>query len=142
MTGFVKISDAASLAFHATVYLASNEGKMVSNREISRKFKLSDAHLAKIMQRLSRAGIVKSVRGPGGGFTLTRSPDDLTLKDVYEAVESKIQTEGCLLDEDLCGCRCLLGTVLTELNGEISSRLENTKLSDVRIDLKKPSEKL
>ncbi len=138
MTEFVKISDGTSLAFHATVYLASNEGRLISNREIARKFKLSDAHLSKIMQRLSKAGIVKSVRGPKGGFTLTGSADDLTLKDVYEAVESKIRTEGCLLDEGLCECNCLLGTILTDLNAQISDRLENTRLSDVRIKLKEP----
>ena len=135
MTGFVKISDAASLAFHAAVYLASNEGVLVSNKEIARRFRLSETHLAKVMRKLSRAGIVKAARGPGGGFKLTRSADEFTLKDIFETVESKIQTEGCLLDKEICGCSCMLGDLLTGLNREISSRLETTKLSDIRMEL-------
>ncbi|MBN2071584.1 MAG: Rrf2 family transcriptional regulator [Candidatus Krumholzibacteriota bacterium] len=133
MNGFIKISNAASLAFHATAYLASHEGERISNREISERFLVSDAHLAKIMQRLQKAGIVKSVRGPNGGYLLTRSPDDFTLTEIYEAIESKIETEGCLLDENVCEGGCLLGALITRLNKEVCEKLENTRLSDVRI---------
>ena len=135
MTGFVKISDAASLAFHATAYLASYEGIRVSTKEIAERFKLSETHLAKIMQRLNKAGIVESTRGPRGGYALTRSPDDFTLKEIYEAIESKIQTEGCLLDEYLCDGGCLLSNLLTKLNKDISTKLGETRLSDVRMML-------
>jgi len=85
MPGVLRISEAASLGMHAMVLLASDRGRVLSAHEVAARLNASEAHLSKVMQRLGRAGLVQSVRGPRGGFSLARSPDAVTLLEVYEA---------------------------------------------------------
>lgn len=54
------------------------------------------------MPRLTKAGIVKSQRGVGGGYALARQPQDISLLDVIEAIEGHIQLNRCLEDEYHC----------------------------------------
>ncbi|MCF8044104.1 MAG: Rrf2 family transcriptional regulator, partial [Desulfarculaceae bacterium] len=75
MQQLLKISEAASLALHTMGLLASRPGEQVPTRELAARLKVSEAHLAKVMQRLGRAGLVRSQRGPKGGFALERNPE-------------------------------------------------------------------
>jgi len=59
----------------------------VQIRVISERQAIPNRYLEQIFQRLRRAGLVASKRGPGGGYTLSRPPDRITLRDVVEAVE-------------------------------------------------------
>ncbi|MCK4620269.1 MAG: Rrf2 family transcriptional regulator, partial [Desulfobacterales bacterium] len=67
MSNIIKISEAASMAIHAMVFLASESGRIVPSREIATTLRSSEAHLSKVMQRLAKAGLVSSTRGPKGG---------------------------------------------------------------------------
>ena len=64
MPGAIKVSEAVSIAIHALVLLAANPTGRLSAKEIADTFKISGAHLAKVLQRLGKADMVKSVRGP------------------------------------------------------------------------------
>jgi Rrf2 family protein len=97
MTGMLHISDAASLALHAMVLIAGKPDTLVSTHEIAEQLGVSENHLAKVRQTLSRAGLVESTRGPHGGFRLAKSAAEITLLDVYEAVEGPIRPTSCLL---------------------------------------------
>ncbi len=102
---------------------------------------VSEAHLAKVMQRLTRAGLVNSVRGPKGGFVPAKSPDNVTLLAIFEAIEGPFEPKGCLLKKPVCnGVDCILGRLLGNVNREISDYLANTKLSDVCQKLEEPHE--
>jgi len=131
MAGVVKVSDAASLALHASAYLAAREGERVATSRIAEALTVSAAHLAKVLGRLERAGLVRGRRGPGGGFELARSPDRVTLRQVYEAVEGPITSDRCLLGEPVCRGGCMLGGLLRSVDDEIRSRLGAVRLSDV-----------
>ena len=65
----------------------NGRGEPVQIRVISERQAIPGRYLEQIFQRLRRAGLVTSKRGPGGGYTLSRSPARITLRDVVEAVE-------------------------------------------------------
>jgi Rrf2 family protein len=131
MPGIMKVSDAASLALHASAYLAARVGERVAASRIAEALSVSAAHLAKVLGRLERAGIVRGRRGPSGGFELAQSPESITLKDVYEAMEGPIKSEPCLLGEVACGGKCMLGGLVRDVDNEVSAKLKALRLSDV-----------
>jgi Rrf2 family protein len=68
----------------------NGRGEPVQIRVISERQAIPSRYLEQIFQRLRRAGLVTSKRGPGGGYSLSRSPDRITLRDVVEAVEGPL----------------------------------------------------
>jgi len=131
MAGIMKVSDAASLALHAAAYLAGREGERVATSRIAEALTVSAAHLAKVLGRLERAGLVRGRRGPTGGFELARSTDRVTLRDVYEAVEGPLKSDRCLLGESVCKGRCMLGDLVSSINDQVRAKLGAVHLSDV-----------
>ncbi len=131
MARVLKVSDAASLALHAAAYLAKRPGERVSTGEIARALDGSEAHLAKVMRTLERAGLVTAKRGPSGGFVLARAASKITLKDVYEAVEGQIGGGACLLGRPVCEGGCILGDLVESVDAQVAARLARTRLSDV-----------
>jgi Rrf2 family protein len=103
---------------------------------MARRLGKSEAHLAKVMQRLTREGLVTSARGPRGGFSLARDAGKITLKEIYEAVEGSVETARCMFGEPVCGRRkCFLGSLVRDAGRMIDSRLSGTKLSEAVIRL-------
>ena len=90
MPSALRISEATSLASHAMAFLSSDPEKRHSVKEHSETLCSSEAHLAKVMQRLAKQGLVESVRGPGGGYVLARSMDEISVKDVLVSVGENI----------------------------------------------------
>ncbi len=132
MQSLLKISDAASLALHTMVLLAASPDDVVSTGEIAQNLRASEAHLSKVLQRLAKAGLVKSVRGPKGGFKLGRDPKDITLLDVYETMEGPLVTSTCLMETPVCvGPTCVLGSLLNTVNSVVKDYLESKKLHNM-----------
>ena len=132
MASPIQISEAASIAIHTALLLAREPKKLWSNQEISQTFGFSQAHAAKVFQALARAGIIASVRGPRGGSRLARPASELTLLDVYEAVEGPLETRKCLLSTDICrGDHCSLGREIYQANAAIRKLLQETVLAKV-----------
>ncbi len=130
MTGLLKISEAASLAFHSMYLLARQPKAKLSILPIAKKLDVSADHLAKVLQRLAAAKLVKSTRGPKGGFELARPASQITLLDIYEAIHGKFQTTRCLLSKPVCsrGC-CLLGGLIQKVDREVLEHFKSTRLS-------------
>ena len=113
----LKISEAASLAMHAMGLLAMEPDRSRSVRAIAGRLGLSEAHLSKVLQRLVKAGLLRSNRGPRGGFRLTREPEQISLLEVFEAIEGPVEPTDCLLSLPLCdGSGCILGKILVDVN--------------------------
>ena len=128
----LKISEASSLAMHALGYLAKRGDGPVTSREIATRFEISEAHLSKVLQRLVKVELLRSVRGPRGGFSLTRAPESVTLLEVFEAIEGRLEPSQCLLSSAICdGDDCILGKIVVEANTMLRTRLEETTLVDV-----------
>ncbi|HXW27535.1 MAG TPA: Rrf2 family transcriptional regulator [Xanthobacteraceae bacterium] len=76
------------LAVFALLELAARPDRQVSVAEIGEKYGISSHHLAKVMRALSRAGLVRSVRGAGGGYQFSGNPRRTTLFDVIGLFEN------------------------------------------------------
>ncbi|MCX7971499.1 MAG: Rrf2 family transcriptional regulator [Negativicutes bacterium] len=99
----ISLSEAASLALHSVALIANAKpGELVNVRTISRATESSGAHLAKVMQRLARSGLLQSVRGPRGGFRLARPADQITLLEVCEVMDGTLDFSGCPGGKSTC----------------------------------------
>jgi Rrf2 family protein len=132
MSNVLRISEAASLAFHAMSMLAEDPERMWQNKEIAGRFKISEAHLSKVLQRLTHAGLVTAVRGPRGGFKLIKAPAEITLLQIYEAIEGKLSRGQCLLGVPRCDRKfCILGGLLKTVNTEVDDYFKKTTLASL-----------
>lgn len=90
-------------AVRAIQYLASQpEGKISLVNEISEVQDVPKSYLSKIMQHLTKAGLVRSRRGAKGGFTLARPAGQITLRETIEAIEGPIHLNVCLIKKGEC----------------------------------------
>jgi Rrf2 family protein len=90
-------SQTAEYALRVVAHLAAVGGKSATTREIAAGTRVPEGYLAKVLQSLSRAGIVRSQRGPGGGSVLARPPEELTIYDVVQAVDPIRRITSCPL---------------------------------------------
>jgi Rrf2 family protein len=110
--------------------MATMPGQSLSTKAIARNFAVSEAHLSKVLQRLGKVGLLRSTRGPHGGFILTRQPGEVTLLEVFEAIEGPLAPADCLFQSAVCdGSSCVLGQVLKEVNDHFVDHLSNTTLA-------------
>jgi len=96
----------AKYAIRAMVRLAIEEGtgQPVSAAKVAEAEQVPPYYLAKVLQDLSRAGLLNSARGRGGGFCLSRPADEITLMEVVSAVEDPYRLEReCVLGIETCG---------------------------------------
>jgi Rrf2 family protein len=128
----LRISEAAALALHAAALLASEPGEQRSTGEMARSLQVSEAHLSKVLQRLGRHNLVRSSRGPRGGWLLSADPQEVTLLQVYEAVEGPLAPSSCLLEGRHCnGQSCILGGLLEVVNRQVMDYLSSTRLASL-----------
>lgn len=132
MSDFVKFSEAVSIALHTVSYLSANADRLTSSSEIARELGVSENHLSKVLQRLSRAGIVESARGPGGGFRMNQGRSRMKLIEVYEAIEGPLSPSRCLLHPSICkGGRCKFGRFVRDTEAAARKILKETSLSEI-----------
>jgi Rrf2 family protein len=131
MQSVLKISEAASIALHAMTYIACNANKPASTREIAESFKISENHLSKVLQRLTKSDLLKSIKGPQGGFVLTRNSTEITFLEIYEAIDGTLKEGCCLFGRQACKSdKCIMGDFLNKINKEVKEFFESKKLSD------------
>lgn len=128
----VKISEPASLALHAAALLARHRGQRFSNQQIATALHASEHHLAKVMQQLARVSLVSSTRGPHGGFQLDRSPEEISLLEIFEAVEGPLGAAQCLLSQQVCdGTQCMVGELVRSVHQHVGEYLTQTSLAQL-----------
>jgi Rrf2 family protein len=88
------ISLTAEHALRAVAYLAGNPGVWITAERIATDSAIQAGSLAKVMQQLHRAGLVRSQRGPTGGFQLIPAPELLTLAQVVHAIDEPLPASG------------------------------------------------
>ena len=91
------ISQTAEYALRAIVYLADQADAPQTTQQIAKVTRVPAGYLAKVMQGLSRAGLVRAQRGLHGGFTLAVPPEELTVLDVVQAVDPLRRITHCPL---------------------------------------------
>lgn len=120
----------------ALVDLASHSnGRPVALADISQRQEISLSYLEQLFAKLRRNGLVKSVRGPGGGYLLSRSAEDTRISDAIMAVDEPIRATRCKPNTG-SGCqsdksRCLTHDLWEELTHQIHLFLSSVSLADV-----------
>ncbi len=130
----LNVSGAASLAIHAMLLLELNKGRPVSARAIAARLNVSHAHLAKVLQRLSRARLVSSSRGPKGGFMASKQAKDISLLEIYNLMDGDLLSlsAGCLLGRPRCKSkRCVVSDFIEDMAKNVKAFLAETRLSDL-----------
>jgi Rrf2 family protein len=131
----MKISTRGRYAVRALLDLAlymSDKPTMLSH--IAKRQAIPERYLIQIFSSLRKAGLVHSVRGAGGGFTLARKPETITLVDILEATEGPIELVACV-QPDFENCRragnCSARTIWKKINQEVRSVLEKLTLREM-----------
>jgi Rrf2 family protein len=123
----MKITRQADYAVRCVLYLTRHEDAVSMVNDISEVMKIPRSFLAKILQKLVRAKIVKSFRGVKGGFKLARTPTEINLLEVIEAVDGPIQANRCVIDSESCDLNrlCPVHPVWVEIKSDIDKRLRS-----------------
>ena len=97
------ISRTSQYAIQSLIYIATQPpGEPILSREIARKLQVPAAYLVKIMQLLSKGGLVSSFRGPQGGFCLRGEPKSIELMRILLITEGTDFTKDCVLGLKVC----------------------------------------
>ena len=116
------------LAIHAS-------DKPISLADISERQVISLSYLEQLFSKLRRQGLVQSVRGPGGGYCLSRGAESIYVAQVIEAVNEAVDATGCRGTETCqAGSRCLTHDLWTDLSDQIHSFLNNISLASLAKD--------
>jgi Rrf2 family transcriptional regulator, iron-sulfur cluster assembly transcription factor len=126
------LSKSASYGLRAALYIARQaEQDRVPIKEISAELDISFHFLTKILQLLTRAGLLSSSTGPHGGVRLAKPAEEITLRELVEAVEGAEVFNDCLLGLHFCHDRhpCPVHEDWRPLREQINRYFENTTLA-------------
>jgi len=84
-----------SLAMHALLLLVKGEGKVMKSEEIAEMIGCSHPNLVRSLQMLKKGGLLKSEKGPGGGYSLARPADTISFLEIHEATFGPLYSPGC-----------------------------------------------
>lgn len=129
MQTILKISEAAAIGLHAADYMAQRAG-LCSAQDIARDLGVSYNHLSKVLQQLTKAGLVSPVRGPKGGFALSPAGRKAAVRDLMTAIDGPLKLHACLMGSKVCRHRdCMFGKFLHETNKRFEAVLDG-KISE------------
>jgi Rrf2 family iron-sulfur cluster assembly transcriptional regulator len=132
----MKLSTKGRYAVMAMTDLAmSTSGRPVALADIAKRQEISLSYLEQLFAKLRRAGLVKSVRGPGGGYLLARGSDATAISDIILAVDEPIRATRCTPGAPM-GCtgissRCMTHGLWEALGKNIQNFLASVTLADV-----------
>jgi Rrf2 family protein len=118
----------------SVLYLARQPFKKVCFvNDISEEYKIPRSFLAKILQKLVRAKIVRSYRGVKGGFSLARQARDITVLDVLEAIEGKLALNLCIADKKKCSFskQCPVQSLWVNIQSKLTDLFKKANFEDL-----------
>lgn len=131
----VKISTKGRYALRLMLDLALHDtGEYITLRDISSRQEISIKYLEQIVLQLTRAGFVRSVRGPQGGYRLARPPQEYTVGDILRLIEGSLAPVACLEgDPNQCprSGECATLSFWQELYDAINRVVDGTTLADL-----------
>lgn len=129
----MKLSVYTDYTLRTLMYLAVNAGRSTTIADIANAYRISEAHLMKVVHQLGVAGDVGTTRGRNGGIRLARSPADINLGAVVRRTEVDMDLVPCFDDAESCAISsiCLLKGVLSEALGMFLTVLDRYTLADL-----------
>ncbi|RLG13057.1 transcriptional regulator [Candidatus Pacearchaeota archaeon] len=140
-----KLSTKGRYAVRAMYEIAKAFPNGITLEEISINQKISRVYLAQILNRLRQARLIKSSRGPGGGYILRKNPEEISLYDILEPLEGPVCIASCVDPTE--GCEevqeCIAFPIWEKIAHYIECLLKHVKLSDlVKAQIEKDKGKL
>jgi Rrf2 family iron-sulfur cluster assembly transcriptional regulator len=138
------LSTKGRYAVMAMTDLAGRQGdRAVTLADIAARQEISLSYLEQLFARLRRRGLVKSTRGPGGGYRLAQAAEDTRIVDIVLAVDEPLHATRCGGHEKL-GCmakgeRCLTHDLWAQMGQQVQNYLASVSLADVLAGRLKPS---
>ena len=109
-----------------------DRGNPISLPEIAERQSISLSYLEQLFSRLKRNGLVESIKGPGGGYKLSKNANDIVISDVINAVDESVETTAC---NGKSNChnnqQCLSHNLWEDLGAEINNFLSDVTLQQV-----------
>ena len=130
----MKISTKGRYALRLMLGIAlRSEGEPVSLRDVAKQEGISDKYLEQIVTPLNRAGLVRSVRGAGGGYLLTRTPEEYTVGDILRVLEGDLVPVSCADAPGACSRSefCVTQEVWARIAAAVAEVVDNITLADL-----------
>lgn len=123
-----------SLAMRTLMFCATNPGRIVRRAEIAEACGASENHLAQVIYLLAQNGFLRTIRGRAGGLTLARSPETITVGEVFRRFEKVLPFSDCIGHEEgkcpLAGA-CRLTCILSNALEQFYETLDGSTISDL-----------
>ena len=130
----MKISTKGRYALRLMLDLAMNgENNVVRIKDIAERQQISDKYLEQIISVLNKAGYVRSTRGPQGGYSLRKAPEEYTVGDILRLTEGSLAPVACVEEEGSCEREvdCVTVEAWKRLNQAISDVVDHITLADL-----------
>ena len=130
----MRLSTKGRYAIRAMLDLAlQEEERPVMIKDICRRQDISNLYLEQLLNRLKTAGLVRSTRGPRGGFSLNRQPNLIKISDILQAMEGSTAPTDCVDNADLCprAACCVTRNIWLAIKEATDGVLEATTLNDL-----------
>ena len=130
----MKISTKGRYALRLMLDLALAEpGEPIPLRNVAERQDISDKYLEQIVTPLSRAGLVRSIRGAGGGYMLTRAPSQYTVGEILRPLEGSLAPVSCVDGSECCARsgQCVTMEVWRDIQKAVSGVVDHITLQDL-----------
>ena len=132
----MRITTKGRYGVRAVLNLASScHNRPITISHIAKEEQISPEFLEQIFFKLKKAGVIRSMRGPGGGFVLNRKISEITIKDILDAVGENVYPTPCTDKKALENCPrvnvCALSKIWSRLSAKVEEFLEGHTLKDI-----------
>lgn len=129
------LTKAAKYAVRSTIYLAmhSHEKKCIKVKEIAQDLNVPPPFLAKLMQQLSRANLVSSLKGPKGGFFMSHQDKQNNLWEVIKCIDGEKNFHLCFIGNAVCdeSNPCVFHEIAADFKANVMEKLANKTLESI-----------
>jgi Rrf2 family protein len=129
----MRVTTKGRYAIRAMYRLAAAQKEFVPIRELAKSEGLSEKYLERLFGSLRRAGLVRSTRGPLGGYMLSRSPEDVNMKEILEAVGETLIPVRCVDETEFCikTFDCTISCFWSRFSTHVDDFLQSFTLKDL-----------
>lgn len=126
-------------AMRALIYIAGRKNNITSVTELVKKIKIPRPFLRKLLQRLNKERILKSSKGPKGGFVLAVAPQKIFLTDLIRIFQGSLHFNECLFKKEPCAKTriCPLNKVIENIEKDAVAKLKTITVAYLSLEFKK-----
>jgi Rrf2 family protein len=124
-------------AIRALLALASKTGSYVSAKSIATEHDIPYQFLRRLLQEMIRHNLIVSKEGVQGGFMMQKDPDEITVTELIEIFQGKVQVSECMFRKQICGnrARCVLRHEIMRIEQVVQSEFEKVTIGKLLRDL-------